>query len=49
MLSNLNKGKEGYKTRSFEVTVNHRRRVIAATKGFPGTYNDKTIGNLMVL
>ena len=42
-LRNIHKGKEGYPTRSFEVTVNHRRWIMAATKGFYGSYNDKTI------
>ena len=42
-LRNVHKGKEGYPTRSYEVTVNHRRRILAATKGFFGSYNDKTI------
>lgn len=37
------KGKEGYPTLSYEVTVNHTSKIIAATKGFPGTRNDKTI------
>ena len=42
MLKNLHVGKEGYETRSFEVTVNHRRRILAETTGFYGSYNDKT-------
>lgn len=40
---NMHKGKEGYPTRAYEVTVNHKRQILAATAGFAGTYNDKTI------
>ena len=37
------KGKEGYATLSYEVTVDHRKKIIAATSGHPGCRNDKTI------
>jgi hypothetical protein len=37
------KGKEGYPTLSYEVTVTHSKRIIAATHGHPGARNDKTI------
>jgi hypothetical protein len=37
------KGKEGYSTLSYEVTVDHRKKIIAATQGFPGCRSDKTI------
>lgn len=37
------KGKEGYPTLSYEVTVDHTKRIIAATAGHPGARNDKTI------
>ena len=37
------KGKEGYPTLSYEVTVDHRKKIIAATQGPPGCRNDKTI------
>ena len=37
------KGKEGYATLSYEVTVDHRKKIIAATIGHPGCRNDKTI------
>lgn len=37
------KGKEGYPTLSYEVTVDHTKRIIAATEGHPGARNDKTI------
>ena len=39
----LHKGKEGYPTISYEVTVDHTSKIISATKGFPGAKNDKTI------
>ena len=39
----LHKGKEGYPTIAYEVTVDHTSKIIAATKGFPGAKNDKTI------
>ena len=37
------KGKEGYPTIPYEVTVDHCEKIIAATKGHPGARNDKTI------
>lgn len=37
------KGKEGYATLSYEVTVDHQKKIIAATIGHPGCRNDKTI------
>ena len=39
----LHKGKEGYPTIAYEVTVDHTSKIIAVTKGFPGAKNDKTI------
>jgi hypothetical protein len=39
----FHKGKEGYPTLSYEVTVDHRKKIIAATQGHPGCRNDKTI------
>lgn len=39
----FHKGKEGYPTISYEVTVDHRKKIIAATQGHPGCRNDKTI------
>lgn len=39
----LHKGKEGYPTLSYEVSVDHTKRIIAATQGHPGARNDKTI------
>lgn len=39
----IHKGKEGYPTLSYEVTVDHTKRIMAATYGHPGTRNDKTI------
>lgn len=37
------KGKEGYPTLSYEVTVDHSKRIIGVTQGHPGARNDKTI------
>ena len=37
------KGKEGYPTLSYEVTVDHSKRIMAVTQGHPGARNDKTI------
>lgn len=31
------------RTCAFEVIVNHRRKILSSTRGFPGTFNDKTI------
>jgi len=42
-LKQLNSGRDGCVTRGFEVTVNHKRKILAATKGHYGSYNDKTI------
>ena len=36
-------GKEGKPTVAYQVTVNHSRRVLAATEGFTGSTKDKTI------
>lgn len=36
-------GKAHYPTVSFEVTCTHSRRILACSKGFPGSTNDKTI------
>ena len=37
------KGKEGFPTLSYEVTVDHSKKIIAVTEGHPGSRNDKTI------
>ena len=37
----FHKGKEGYPTLSYEVTVDHHKKIIAATQGHPGCRNDK--------
>jgi hypothetical protein len=37
------KGKEGFPTLSYEVTVDHTKKIIAVTEGHPGARNDKTI------
>ena len=39
----LYKGKEGYPTVAYNVTVDHARRVMAVHGAFPGARNDKTI------
>lgn len=36
-------GKLSQSARAFEITVNHRRRILSTTVGFPGRWNDKTI------
>ena len=36
-------GKTKYATRSYNMTVNHRRRILGTTRGHPGSWNDKTI------
>jgi Plant transposon protein len=36
-------GKLAQSARAFEITVNHRRRILSTTQGFPGRWNDKTI------
>ena len=42
------KGKEGYPTLSYEVTVDHTKRIIAATTGFKGALNDKTVASFVI-
>ena len=39
----LHTGKEKYPTVAYNVTVNHRRWIMAVSRGFFGSYNDKTI------
>jgi Plant transposon protein len=39
----LHTGKEKYPTIAYNVTVNHRRWIMASSRGFVGSYNDKTI------
>ena len=41
--TSLHKGKEGFCTLSYEVTADHTKKILAATKGFQGGVNDKTI------
>lgn len=36
-------GKLSQSARAFQITVNHRRRILSSTVGFPGRWNDKTI------
>ena len=36
-------GKSKHPTRTYNMTVNHRRRILGTTKGHPGSWNDKTI------
>ena len=35
--------KSSLTTRAFNLTVNHRRRILASTLGVPGSWNDKTL------
>ena len=35
--------KSSLTTRAFNLTVNHRRRILATTLGVPGSWNDKTL------
>lgn len=42
-LKNVNTGKEGYPSLAFEVIADHTRRVRSCTRGFPGSFNDKSI------
>ena len=43
-LGNMHKGgKSAHTTRAFNITVNHRRRILYSTKGYPGRWNDKTL------
>lgn len=44
--SKLFTGKEGFPTLVYEATVDHTGRVMACTKGYPGSQNDKTIVRL---
>jgi hypothetical protein len=39
----MNKGKEGFPTRAFEVTVSHDRYIRWVAGSFPGAWNDKII------
>jgi hypothetical protein len=36
-------GKQHLTTRTFNLTVNHRRRILSTTIGMPGRWNDKTV------
>jgi hypothetical protein len=36
-------GKEGFPTIVYEMIVNHNRKILYTTRGFPGSFNDKTI------
>jgi len=36
-------GKSKHPTRTYNITVNHRRRILGSTKGHPGSWNDKTV------
>ena len=42
------KGKEGFHILSDQVTVDHTKRIIAATKGFKRALNNKTVGKLEI-
>ena len=36
-------GKSSSTTRSFQISVNHRRKILHSTIGFPGKWNDQTV------
>jgi hypothetical protein len=36
-------GKSSLTTRAFQLTVNHRRQILASTVGLPGRWNDKSV------
>ena len=36
-------GKSKHPTRTYNMTVNHRRRILGTTRGHPGSWNDKTL------
>jgi hypothetical protein len=36
-------GKLSQTARAYEITVNHRRRILSTTFGMPGRWNDKTV------
>ena len=36
-------GKLAHTARAYQITVSHRRQILATTQGFPGRWNDKTI------
>ena len=40
---NHNGGKLPHIARTFNLTVNHRRQILATTKGYPARWNDKTL------
>jgi hypothetical protein len=43
-LQRIHKGfKTKYPTRTYNLTVNHRREILATTSGHPGSFNDKTL------
>ena len=43
-LQRIHKGfKTKYPTRTYNLTVNHRREILATTTGHPGSFNDKTV------
>lgn len=43
-IQRVHKGfKTKYPTRTFNLTVNHRREILGSTRGHPGSFNDKTV------
>jgi len=42
-LNSKTQGARALTTRAFNITVNHRRRILSTTKGYPGRWNDKTL------
>ena len=35
--------KSKHATRTYNLTANHRRRILTTTRGYPGSFNDKTL------
>lgn len=49
-LHQMHKGfKMSHTARTYNMTVNHRRRILSTTKGHPSRWNDKTLVFLMIL
>ena len=36
-------GKSKHPTRTYNMTVNHRQRILGTTRGHPGSWNEKTV------
>lgn len=42
-MNNFHLGKSSQTTRAYQITVNHRRKILSTTVGMPGRWNDKTV------